>query len=66
MENKQVKFKETIEKIVKKTIGKSDIESVEINKNHDLVDPNNKIILLNLKNTNDKVLTWNGTIRQIY
>ncbi|HFU7085358.1 TPA: hypothetical protein ACGN8S_000336 [Bacillus cereus] len=60
-ENKEVTFKEHIEKTVKKTIGKSDIESVEINKNHDLVDPNNKVVLLNLKNANDKVLTWNDT-----
>ncbi|MFB5588449.1 hypothetical protein ACE41I_17305 [Bacillus cereus] len=60
-ENKEVKFKENIEKIVKKTIGKDDVESIEINKNHDLVDPNNKVVLLNLKNANDKVLTWNDT-----
>ncbi|WP_026592986.1 hypothetical protein [Bacillus sp. UNC437CL72CviS29] len=60
-ENKDKKFKEGIEKIVKKTIGKSDIESVEINTNYDLPEPNNKVVLLNLKNANDKVLTWNDT-----
>ncbi|PGS64216.1 hypothetical protein COC69_30430 [Bacillus cereus] len=60
-ENKEKKFNTSIEKIVKKTIGIDDVESVEVNKNFDLPDPNNKVVLLNLKNANDKVLTWNGT-----
>lgn len=60
-ENKEKKFNASIEKIVKKTIGIDDLESVEVNKNVDLPDPNNKVVLLNLKNANDKVLTWNGT-----
>ncbi|AMR02334.1 hypothetical protein [Bacillus thuringiensis] len=60
-ENKEKKFNVSIEKIVKKTIGIDDVESVEVNKNFDLPDPNNKVVLLNLKNANDKVLTWNGT-----
>ncbi|MEC0036103.1 hypothetical protein P4L29_16780 [Bacillus cereus] len=60
-ENKEKNFNESIEKIVKKTIGIDDVESVEVNKKFDLPDPNNKVVLLNLKNANDKVLTWNGT-----
>ncbi|WP_267209525.1 hypothetical protein [Bacillus cereus] len=60
-ENKAKKFNESIEKIVKKTIGKDDVESVEVNNNFDLPGPNNKVVLLNLKNANDIVLTWNGT-----
>lgn len=60
-ENKEKKFNASIEKIVKKTIGIDDVESIEVNKNFDLPDPNNKVIVLNLKNANDKVLTWNGT-----
>lgn len=60
-ENKEKNFNESIKKIVKKTIGIDDVESVEVNKNLDLPDPNNKVVLLNLKNANDKVLTWNGT-----
>lgn len=59
-ESKEKKFNASIEKIVKKTIGIDDVESVEVNKNFDLPDPNNKVVLLNLKNANDKVLTWNG------
>ncbi|HHT7152361.1 hypothetical protein BK718_24710 [Bacillus thuringiensis serovar andalousiensis] len=59
--NKEKDFNKSIEKIVKKTIGIDDVESVEVNKNFDLPDPNNKVVLLNLKNANDKVLTWNGT-----
>ncbi|MBG9520211.1 MULTISPECIES: hypothetical protein [Bacillus cereus group] len=62
-ENKEKKFNEGIEKSVKKTIGKDDVESVEVNKNYDLPDPNNKVVLLNLKNANDKILTWNDTTR---
>ncbi|AQY38488.1 hypothetical protein P4V72_26760 [Bacillus thuringiensis] len=60
-ESKEKKFNASIEKTVKKTIGIDDVESVEVNKNFDLPDPNNKVVLLNLKNANDKVLTWNGT-----
>ncbi|MBD8076503.1 hypothetical protein [Bacillus thuringiensis] len=60
-ESKEKKFNASIEKIVKKAVGIDDVESVEINKNFDLPDPNNKVVLLNLKNANDKVLTWNGT-----
>lgn len=60
-ENKEKKFNENIKKIIKKTIGIDDVESVEVTKNFDLPDPNNKVVLLNLKNANDKVLTWNGT-----
>ncbi|MBY0037141.1 hypothetical protein H7U08_11240 [Bacillus cereus] len=59
--NKEKDFNKSIEKIVKKTIGIDDVESVEVNKNFDLPAPNNKVVLLNLKNANDKVLTWNGT-----
>lgn len=60
-ENKEKKFNESIEKIVKKAVGKDDVESVEVNKNFDIPGPNNKVVLLNLKNANDKVLTWNET-----
>ncbi|HDR3902869.1 TPA: hypothetical protein QCO88_005551 [Bacillus cereus] len=62
-ENKEKKFNEGIERTVKKTIGKDDVESIEVNKNYDLPDPNNKVVLLNLKNANDKILTWNDTTR---
>ncbi|MEI3616183.1 hypothetical protein [Bacillus thuringiensis] len=62
-ENKEKKFNEGIEKAVKKTIGKDDVESIEVNKNYDLPNPNNKVVLLNLKNANDKILTWNDTTR---
>lgn len=60
-ENKENKFKENVEKIVKKTVGKSDVESIEVNTNYDIPEPNNKAVLLNLKNANDKILTWNDT-----
>lgn len=39
------------------------MESIEVNKNYDLPNPNNKVVLLNLKNANDKILTWNDTTR---
>ncbi|MEB8652480.1 hypothetical protein P4G96_27535 [Bacillus cereus] len=60
-ENKEKKFKDNIEKIVKKSAGRSNLQSVEINKNYDLSEPNNKVVLLNIENANDKVLTWNNT-----
>ncbi|PFS38716.1 hypothetical protein [Bacillus thuringiensis] len=60
-ENKEKKFKDNIEKIVKKSAGRSNLQSVEINKNYDLPEPNNKVVLLNIENANDKVLTWNNT-----